>query len=100
MKYCKPWARLPFQRAKPEVAHSPFTIADTGFGMTKDEITEALAPFNCGETALTRKVEGAGLGLPLISGLVTVHGGTLDIVSAPETGTTVTARLPSERIVE
>jgi len=39
------------------------------------------------------------LGLPLSKQLVEIHGGTLDIESIPQEGTTVTVQFPLERIV-
>jgi signal transduction histidine kinase len=48
---------------------------------------------------LNRRYEGTGLGLPLTSALVELHGGSLDIHSEIGVGTTVTVRFPAERIV-
>ena len=43
--------------------------------------------------------EGTGLGLPLTKGLVELHGGTLEITSEKDVGTTVFIRFPKARIV-
>ncbi len=59
----------------------------------------ALAPFGQADSALERKFEGTGLGLPLSKTLVELHGGTLWIDSALGRGTTVTITLPEERLV-
>ena len=48
---------------------------------------------------LDRKYEGTGLGLPLIKTLVEQHRGVLDLQSEVGVGTTVTVRIPAERIV-
>lgn len=74
-----------------------FEVADTGIGMNEAEAAKALEPFGQIDTRLSRKYEGAGLGLPLTKSLVELHGGALTIHSAPGQGTTVTVRLPPER---
>ncbi len=50
-------------------------------------------------SAWSRKHPGTGLGLPLAIGLVELHGGTLAIESRKGVGTTVTVRLPLDRLV-
>ena len=57
-------------------------IADTGIGMSEDEIAIALEPFRQVENTLTKKFEGTGLGLPIARRLVELHGGRLEIASA------------------
>ncbi len=42
--------------------------------------------------------EGVGLGLPLAQRLIEAHGGELSIDSAPGAGTTLSIRLPKERL--
>ena len=74
-------------------------VIDTGIGMTADEIEIARTPFRQVETTLTRASEGAGLGLPLTESLARLHGGTVQIDSGKGRGTTVTLRLPRERLL-
>ena len=71
------------------------TIRDTGIGMTEDEIIVALAPFGQVDNRLERRYEGTGLGLPLAKALLDLHGGSLDIESAPGRGTSVRLALPT-----
>ncbi|HEX2113063.1 MAG TPA: ATP-binding protein [Alphaproteobacteria bacterium] len=75
-------------------------VADTGIGMTPEQIPLALESFRQIESAQSRKYQGTGLGLPLAKKLAELHGGTLQIESAPGQGTTVTVRLPASRIRE
>ncbi|HEY0521773.1 MAG TPA: ATP-binding protein [Stellaceae bacterium] len=70
-------------------------VRDSGIGMRPDEIEIAMQPFRQLDGSLARKYEGTGLGLPLTKCLVELHGGTLDIASAPGAGTTVTVWLPA-----
>jgi signal transduction histidine kinase len=74
-------------------------VIDTGIGMAAEDIPKALEPFGQVDSKLSRKYEGTGLGLPLSKALVELHGGALEIQSAPGAGTTVTVVLPVERIV-
>ncbi|MBL8838934.1 MAG: PAS domain-containing protein [Alphaproteobacteria bacterium] len=74
-------------------------VVDTGIGMSEEDIATALRPFEQIDRGLDRQHEGTGLGLPIVKGLVELHGGTLDIRSEPGEGTTVTVRLPRDRVI-
>ena len=65
------------------------TVADTGRGMTQDELARALAGF------YTTKPHGTGLGLSVVRRLVADHGGAVHIDTAPRRGTTVIVELPA-----
>lgn len=75
-------------------------VADTGIGMKAEEIPIALEPFRQIDGALSRRFDGTGLGLPLAKALVELHGGRLDIESAPGAGTVARIRLPQERMTD
>jgi PAS domain S-box-containing protein len=74
-------------------------VADTGIGMSEEELALALQPFRQVESALARRHEGTGLGLPLVKAFVEMHGGTLTLHSAPGSGTTAHVVLPAARVV-
>lgn len=76
------------------------SVADTGIGIAKEHIEVVLAPFGQIESALSRKHQGTGLGLPLTKALVELHDGTLTLNSEVGVGTTVTITLPAERILQ
>ena len=71
-------------------------IADTGVGMTHEQIVMALKPFAQVQGHLSRTQEGAGLGLPLAMGIVKLHGGSLFLDSQPGAGTTAVVTLRAE----
>lgn len=74
-------------------------IADTGVGMSGEEIQLALTPFErAAEGGLMAQTRGAGLGLPLAKALLELHEGGLIIQSTPLIGTTVALRLPESRV--
>jgi signal transduction histidine kinase len=77
-----------------------FQIADTGIGIAQQNIPKALSQFGQVDSALNRKFEGSGLGLPLAKEFAELHGGSLDLQSELGVGTTVTVRFPASRIME
>jgi PAS domain S-box-containing protein len=76
-----------------------FQITDTGIGIALEDIPVALSPFDQIDSDLNRSFDGTGLGLSLSKSLVELHGGSLDLQSELDVGTTVTFRLPAKRIV-
>jgi PAS domain S-box-containing protein len=68
-------------------------VTDTGPGIPADSLERLFVPFERLESQQTG-VEGAGLGLPLSKRLAEAMGGTLDLVSAPQQGTTFWVELP------
>jgi CheY-like chemotaxis protein len=69
-------------------------VRDTGIGMTEDLQRTILSPF------FTTKRNAAGLGLSLADGIVSRHGGQLEVESAPGCGTTVRVRFPARARTE
>jgi signal transduction histidine kinase len=70
-------------------------VEDSGIGMAPETIAAALEPFRQLDGALSRRFEGAGLGLSIAKSLAELHGGTLRIQSAVGEGTIVTIALPA-----
>ena len=70
-------------------------VADTGIGMSDDDLERVFRPFEQAGVSGARAVEGVGLGLALSRALVREHDGTLNIASAPGRGTTVTLSFPT-----
>jgi PAS domain S-box-containing protein len=82
----------------PEGGHV-FEVSDTGIGIAPENLPKVLSKFGQVDSSLTRRHEGTGLGLPLTKALVELHGGTFEIESEVDVGTTVTVRFPVGRIV-
>jgi PAS domain S-box-containing protein len=70
-------------------------VADTGIGMSADQIATAFDPFSRAKGDSHKTERGWGLGLTISHSLVELHDGTLGIESEPGRGTTVTVSLPS-----
>jgi signal transduction histidine kinase len=69
-------------------------VADTGIGMRPEDVAIAVQPFRQIDGALKRRYEGTGLGLPLAKAFTELHGGRLEIDSAPGIGTTMRLIIP------
>ena len=76
-----------------------FCVTDNGPGIPEKEIRQALSAFSRGTHATKQAIDGAGLGLPIVKGLMEVHGGVLDIRSQPGEGTQVHCIFPANRVL-
>jgi two-component system, cell cycle sensor histidine kinase PleC len=74
-------------------------VSDNGPGIPKMEQQQLLKAFSRGAHATKQAIEGAGLGLPIVKGLMEVHGGTLDISSEPGKGTDIICTFPAARVL-
>lgn len=69
------------------------SIGDTGCGMDKEALEKIFLPF-----FTTKDIgEGTGLGLSLVHGIVTSHGGTIEVESEVGKGTRFEIRLPIKK---
>ena len=60
------------------------TIADTGIGLSKEDLERIFNPFEQGESSKSKKYQGTGLGLSLTKTLVELHGGKIWVESEGE----------------
>lgn len=67
-----------------------FRVTDTGIGISEEELEKVFDRFFRGGHARNSEIQGAGLGLAIVDGVVQRHGGRVDISSAVGVGTTVT----------
>ncbi len=74
--------------------HAVLTVADTGTGIPEDEIPHLFERFRRIEGARRRTHEGSGIGLALVSELVRMHGGSIEVDSKLHQGTAFHIRLP------
>jgi signal transduction histidine kinase/DNA-binding response OmpR family regulator len=69
-------------------------VSDTGVGIAASELPRLFERFHRVEGTRARTHEGSGIGLALVHELVRLHGGSLDVVSRVDAGTTFTISLP------
>ena len=80
--------RVGFEQGPKDVV---IAVADSGVGVASDEIARLMEPFTQGDAALILGQKGTGLGLAITRSLMELHGGRLELESAPGAG--LTARL-------
>ena len=75
---------------RPEEGRVLIMIRDTGKGMSKDSMGQAIDPF------FTTKMIGTGMGLTLVKRIVEDHGGDLILENGNNGGMQATIVLPRE----
>jgi two-component system cell cycle sensor histidine kinase PleC len=76
------------------------SVKDNGPGIAEDEIPVVLAAFGQGSIAIKNAEQGTGLGLPIVQGLIALHGGSFDLRSKLREGTEVLVVFPPSRVME
>jgi len=76
-------------------AEVEIAVTDDGPGIPESQLDHIFERFTRGDAGLTQRVGGTGLGLAISKSLVELHGGTIEVESAPGEGSTFSFRLPS-----
>jgi len=76
------------------------SVKDNGPGIPEDEIPVVLSAFGQGSIAIKSAEEGTGLGLPIVQGLLALHGGEFKLYSRLREGTEAIAIIPPQRVME
>jgi two-component system cell cycle sensor histidine kinase PleC len=76
------------------------SVRDNGPGIPPEEIPIVLSAFGQGSIAIKSAEQGTGLGLPIVQGLVAMHGGEFQLVSKLREGTEAIAIFPLSRVME
>jgi two-component system capsular synthesis sensor histidine kinase RcsC len=77
-----------------EPTHVSIAVRDTGIGISDTQQKTIFQAFAQSDASINRRFGGSGLGLTLCKHLVEAMGGTINVASEPNVGSTFTARLP------
>ena len=84
--------KIPYDR--PDYILIQTTVSDTGIGMSKEFIPRIFEEFTREHTYTENKIEGTGLGLPIVKKLVDLMGGTIEVQSELGKGSTFIVTIP------
>ena len=84
IKYSPQGGTVCFQVA-PLDGRMAFAVSDQGIGIPADEIPHLFEPFH--RASNVGEIQGTGLGLAIVKNAVDLHGGTIELTSAPDQGT-------------
>jgi signal transduction histidine kinase len=96
IKYTPPGGQIDVRFLEGDDGAAAIEIADTGIGMSAEDMRLAFEPFGRAGAIEARHQQGSGLGLSLARALVRLHDGDLTLSSRLGLGTTATVILPPE----
>ncbi|MCW2283740.1 two-component system cell cycle sensor histidine kinase PleC [Rhodoblastus acidophilus] len=99
IKFTPPGGQVTVKVGWTRVGGQYFSVKDTGPGIPQEEIPVIMSSFGRGSMAQKNADEGTGLGLPIVKGLVELHGGKFTLRSKLREGTEVLVILPPERVM-
>ena len=81
--------------ASAPATHVAIAVSDRGLGIGPEDRKHIFEPFYRGREAVSRQIQGSGLGLNLVWRIVEAHDGRVDVTSEPGKGSTFTLVLPA-----
>ncbi len=83
-------------RAARDGTTAVFEVADTGIGIPEHALPQLFSEFYRVKSERTRDIPGTGLGLAICRRIATDLGGSIDVCTRVDEGTTFVVRLPAE----
>jgi signal transduction histidine kinase/DNA-binding response OmpR family regulator len=81
-----------------EVEWIEVAVADTGIGMTDEQVSRVFDVFTQADSSTTRRYGGTGLGLAISRRFAQIMGGDVTVTSVEGEGSTFTVRIPAQVI--
>ena len=98
IKYTPMGGRIEMRFAASDDGGGAIAVADTGIGMSAEDMHVAFEPFGRSRALEARRQPGTGLGLALARALVRLHRGDLTLTSRLNIGTTASIILPESAV--
>jgi signal transduction histidine kinase len=94
VKFTDEGGRITLATSNPQPGQIEIDVSDTGIGIESDKLPRIFNAFEQGQSSITRKFGGLGLGLAISKAMVLAHGGTISASSPGQNrGTKFTVRL-------
>ncbi len=88
------WLRIiGLKQRSSQYEHILIEVEDDGYGMTPEYLLTIFDAFTRAENSTTNKVQGTGLGMAITKSIVELMGGTIDVVSQVDQGSTFRVEL-------
>ncbi|MDP1571343.1 MAG: HAMP domain-containing sensor histidine kinase [Vicinamibacterales bacterium] len=95
----EPWVRVSVRRGDGAPRRGAgtvlITVEDRGLGIAAEDRAHVFEPFYRGREAVSRQIQGSGLGLSLVARIAKAHGGRVSLDSDPGRGSRFTLHLPA-----
>ncbi len=97
IKYNKPNGKITISAIK-KGDYIELSVADTGIGMTPQELEKLFSEFVRFKKDATKDIEGSGLGLSIVKRTCELYAGSVNVTSTDGEGTTFTLKLKTQEL--